>query len=154
MSTPPSFGPVGANVRPNWFSRNWKWLIPAGLLTLLFLIASFIGAVFVLVETSFQHSDIYVQALAKARANPQVAEKLGRPLKAGWLASGNMSTSGSSGDADLSIPLTGPKGKGTLHLVAKKHAGVWKIETLQVEVNGDAEPIDLLQTEESGAGGG
>jgi hypothetical protein len=119
----------------------------------LLLAASFIGAVFVLVETSFQHSDYYTQALAKARANPQVAEKMGRPLKAGWLASGNLNTSGSSGDVDISFPLSGPKGKGTLHLVAKKNAGVWQIQTLQVEVAGEAEAIDLLQPEENGPGG-
>jgi len=154
MSTPPSFGPVGANLRPNWFSRNWKWFVPVGALILILLAASFVGALFVLVETSFQHSDVYVQALAKARANPQVAEKIGRPLRAGWLASGNLSTSGSSGDVDLSIPLSGPKGKGTLHLVAKKSAGVWKVETLQVVVDGEMEPIDLLQPEETGAGSG
>jgi len=153
MSTSPNFGPAGANVRPNWFSRNWKWFIPVSVLTLLLLAASFVGAVLVLVETSFQHSDFYTQALAKARANPQVAEKIGRPLKAGWMASGNANTSGSSGDADISFPLSGPKGKGTLHLVAKKTAGVWKLETLQVEIEGEAEPIDLLQPEENGPGG-
>jgi hypothetical protein len=153
MSAPSSFGPIGANVRPNWFSRNWKWVVPVGILLLFLLAASFVGAVFVLVETSFQHSDFYIQALAKAQANPQVAEKIGRPLKSGWLASGNLNESSASGDVDLSIPLSGPKGKGTLRLVAKKSAGVWKLETLQVEVAGEAERIDLLQPEENGPGG-
>ena len=153
MSSPSSFGPIGATVRPNWFGRNWKWLVPVGVLLLFFLFASLIGAVFVLLQTSFQHSDIYAQALAKARANPQVIEKIGRPLKAGWLASGNLNTSGASGDVDLSIPLSGPRGKGTLHLVAKKSAGVWKVATLQVEVAGEAQPIDLLQPDENAPGG-
>jgi hypothetical protein len=152
-STPPNCGPVGATVRPNWFSRNWKWAVPVGILLLFLLAASFIGAVFVLVETSFQHSDFYAQALVKARANPRVAEKMGRPLTSGWLASGNLNESGPSGDVDLSFPLSGPKGKGALHLVAKKSAGVWKLETLQVEVAGEAERIDLLQPEENGSGG-
>ncbi len=154
MSTPPNFGSIGAAVRPSWFSRNWKWVVPVGVLLLFLLAASFVGALFVLVETSFQHTDVYVQALAKARANPQVADRIGRPLKAGWLASGNMNQSGPSGDVDLSIPLSGPKGNGTLHLVAKKSAGVWKLTTLQVQVAREAQPIDLLQAEENGPGGG
>jgi len=122
-------------------------------MTFLLLSASFVGGVLFLVESSFQHSDFYTQALARARANPQVAEKIGQPLKAGWLASGNINSSGPSGDANISIPLSGPQGKGTLYVVAKKSAGVWELETLQVEIAGEAERIDLLQPKESGPGG-
>jgi hypothetical protein len=37
--------------------------------------------------------------------------------------------------------------------VAKKSAGVWKVATLQVEVAGEAQPIDLLQPDENAPGG-
>jgi hypothetical protein len=151
MVTPSNFGPAPAVDRPNWFSRNWKWFVPLGALALLLLFAAFVGGILLLVETSFQHSGFYTQALAKARANPQVAEKFGKPLKAGWLASGSVKTSGSSGDADVSIPVSGPKGKGTIYVVAKKSAGLWQFETLQVEVEGKTERIDLLQPEEGGS---
>jgi len=152
MASPSSFGP-GAATQPNWLARNWKWLVPLGLLALIFMFASFVGGILLLVETSIQHSDFYPQALQRARANQDVAQKIGRPLKAGWLASGSVNTSGSSGHADLSIPISGPKGKGTLYVVAKKNAGQWRFETLQVEVTGEEQRIDLLQPEENGPGG-
>jgi hypothetical protein len=136
-----------------WFSRNWKWLLPVGILLSLLLFASFIGGILLVVESSFQHSDSYVQALVLARADPQVVEKIGQPLKAGWMASGSINVAGPSGDADISIPISGPKGKGTLHVVAKKSAGQWRFETLQVEVTGAAERIDLLRPKDDGSGG-
>jgi hypothetical protein len=134
---------------PNWFARNWKWAGPLGLLALGLVFTVLVGSVFFLVETSFRRSEVYTQALARARANPQVSEKIGQPLQEGWLASGSMNTSGPSGDADLSIPINGPKGKGTLYVVAKKSVGQWRFETLQVEVEGETKPIDLLQPEAS-----
>jgi len=153
MATPSNFGAGGAGVQPTWFTRNWKWAVPFGVLAMLLLAVAFIGGILFLVENSFQHSEFYTQALARARANPQVAEKIGQPLQAGWLASGKLNTSGSSGDADISIPVSGPKGKGTLYVVAKKSAGVWTLVTLQVEVAGEAERINLLQPDENGPGG-
>ena len=61
--------------------------------------------------------------------------------------SGNINVNGSSGHADLSIPIFGPKGKGKIYAVARKSAGVWQFQTLQVEVEGQPERIDLLQKE-------
>jgi len=153
MATPSSFGTGGAELRPSWFTRNWKWAVPFGVLAALLLAVAFVGGILFLVETSFQRSEFYTQALARARANPQVAEKIGQPLQAGWLASGNLNVSGPSGDANVSIPVSGPKGKGTLYVVAKKSAGVWTLVTLQVEVAEEAERIDLLQTEKNDPGG-
>jgi cytochrome oxidase complex assembly protein 1 len=153
MATPSNLGPSASSTRSNWFTRNWKWAVPVGLLVVFLLFASFVGGILLLVETSFQHSDSYTQALARARADPRVAGKIGRPLKAGWLASGSINTSNSSGDADFSIPISGPRAKGTLHVVAKKIDGLWTFKTLQVEVEGDAERIDLLLPEENGFGG-
>jgi Cytochrome oxidase complex assembly protein 1 len=93
-------------------------------------------------------SDCYQQTLARVRTSPEIAQKIGEPLKVGWLASGSINTSNSSGNADISIPISGPKGKGTIYMVAKKSAGLWKFETLQVEVKGETARIDLLQPQE------
>lgn len=153
MASPSSFGAGGPAVRQSWFSRNWKWAVPFGVLAMLLLAVAFVGGILFLVESSFQHSEFYTQALQRARANPLVTAKIGKPLQAGWPASGKLNTSGSSGDADISIPLSGPIGKGTLYVVAKKSAGVWTLMTLQVEVAGEAERIDLLQPEQNGPGG-
>lgn len=132
---------------PNWLSRNWKWLVPVATLSLILFVAAFVTGILLIVETSFQHSDCYVQALARARADSQVVDKIGQPIVAGWLSSGNINISGPSGHADIAIPISGPKGKGTLYLVAKKSAGQWNFDRLEVEVEGETARIGLLKAE-------
>jgi hypothetical protein len=151
MATPSSVGQSAPS--STWLARNWKWVLPAGILLALLLFSSFVGGILFIVESSFQHSEFYVQALARARADPRVVQKIGQPLEAGWLASGSVNTSGSSGEAEISIPMSGPNGKGTLYVVAKKSEGRWEFQTLQVEVTGQQERIDLLRPPDNGSGG-
>ena len=131
--------------RKSWFARNWMWLVPSGCLTMIVLLLAFIAAIVGMVEMSIKSSGPYTQALALAQASPEVSSKIGRPLKPGWFVSGSINTSGDSGDADISFPVTGPTGKGTVYAVAKKTAGLWHYDTLQIEVDGQADRIDLLQ---------
>ena len=94
---------------------------------------------------AMKSSDVYKEALARAKASPAVAEALGTPIKAGYFISGNIKVSGPSGDADLSIPISGPRGKGTIYVEARKSAGEWSFSLLEVKIAGTQERIDLLQ---------
>lgn len=76
------------------------------------------------------NSDVCKAAIEKAQANAAVVEGLGEPIKRGWVVQGHIEVSTGSGHADLAIPLSGSKGKGTLYAVAVKSAGLWKFETL------------------------
>ncbi len=153
MSTlaPPVSNSLAPPPRPkNWFQRHWLLAIVGGCFLLTLLFAGFIGAIFAVVEISFRKSDSYAQALAKARSNPQVIEKFGQPLEPGWFGSGNIQVNGPSGSADLEIPITGPKAKGKIHVVAKKSAGRWNFDTLEVEADGAQDRINLLPSPASG----
>ncbi|HYM79576.1 MAG TPA: cytochrome c oxidase assembly factor Coa1 family protein [Candidatus Dormibacteraeota bacterium] len=150
MVTPPGLYQTPAKPRPDWLTRNWKWVVPVGLVGGLLIVGGFVGGIFLIVESSFRQSGCYTQALVKARANAEVQEKIGQPLTPGWLAGGSINISGSSGDADISIPISGPKGKGTLYVVAKKSAGEWTFQRLEVEIEGAERRIDLLKTAETG----
>ena len=61
--------------------------------------------------------------------------------------SGKTNVNGASGEADLAIPVSGPKGKGTLYVVAAKSAGRWSYTTLVVEVAKTGGRIDLLPSD-------
>lgn len=135
--------PPGAPASRGWLQRNLKWAVPVGCLGIILLFALFVGGVITVVMTSFRASDVYKQALAQARANPEVQRALGLPIEPGIMVSGNISVSGPSGNATLEIPLSGPKGKGRLYLEAKKAAGKWEFQQLLVAVEGGAR-IDLL----------
>ena len=137
--------PLAPPPRPkNWFQRHWVLAVIGCCFVLLLVFAGFIAGLFAIVEGSIKKSDAYTQALARARSNPGVMDKFGQPLQPGWFISGNIQVSGPSGNADLSIPITGPKAKGTIYAVARKSAGRWQFETLEVEAEGEQERINLL----------
>jgi len=127
-----------------WWSRNWKWFVPTGCLALVVLIIAFVVLIALLVFGTMKSSEVYQASLARAKADPAVAEALGSPLKDGMFLSGKTSVDGASGEADLAIPISGPKGKGTLYVVASKSAGLWKYTTLVVEVQKTSERLDLI----------
>lgn len=126
----------------SWLERNPNWKIPLGCLTLIFLLVGFGAGVLSLVEFSFHSSEAFQQAVARAQANPQVRALLGEPIRAQWTVSGDLHVNGSSGRADLSIPISGPNGKGTIRAIAIKNAGVWTFTFLRVTVGGRC--VDLL----------
>src|SRR5262252_8954380 len=109
----------------SWIERHPLWKIPLGCLTLLFLVAGFAILLTTIVTTSFRHSEVYQRAMTSASTNHQVREAIGEPIEAGWFVSGQLRINGGSGRADLSIPVTGNRGKGRIRAVAYKSGGVW-----------------------------
>lgn len=143
MSTPPY--PLHPEpMKKSWIEQNPYWKIPLGCLTLVFLLGLFFAIVMTIVTTSFRNSDVYKQALAQAASNSQVRDLIGEPLKPAWLISGQLNVSGSTGNANLLIPISGPRGKGAIRAVANKTGGVWRFTYLQVSVDGQPASIDLL----------
>jgi hypothetical protein len=73
------------------------------------LFVVFVGSIALIVFSAMRSSDVYKDALAWAKTHPVVIEALGSPVTDGFLVSGNTSVNGASGEADLSIPVSGPK---------------------------------------------
>lgn len=92
------------------------------------------------------NSEVSKLAFARAEADPTVRQRIGEPVKRGFFTSGSIETSDASGRADLSIPISGPRGKATLYVVAHKSAGLWTFITLQVALKEGTERLDLLNT--------
>ncbi len=112
------------------------------------LVFAFVIGIAVFAFSLMRQSDAYQLALAKAKASPQVQRILGQPIEAGWFFTGSIQVSsdstGSSGSANLSIPLSGPKNRGVLYAVAKKQNGEWVFTELALRVDGSKIVIDLL----------
>jgi len=143
MATPPY--PLHPEpMKKNWLERNPLWKIPLGCLTLFVLLAAFVIILMTVITSSFRHSDVCKQAIAQATANLQVRERIGEPIKPDWLISGELNVNGSSGKANLVIPISGPRGRGRIHAVAQKSGGVWRFTYLQVDVANQPASIDLL----------
>jgi hypothetical protein len=131
--------------KPNWWKRNWKWFVPVGCFTVVLLFMVFVGSILVIVFSAMKSTDVYKEALARANTDPAVIEALGSPIKDGFLMSGNTNVNGAAGESNLAIPISGPKGKGTIYVSANKALGQWNYSGLVVEISQTHQRIDLLQ---------
>jgi hypothetical protein len=129
--------------RRNWWQRNWKWFVPTGCLTLIALAVAFVAMIVVVVFGAMKSSDAYRIAASRARNDERVVRAIGKPVTEGWFVSGSTKVVGGSGQADLEIPISGPKGKAKIYVVATKSAGEWVYSKLVVRVESTGETIDL-----------
>ena len=101
-NTPPP--PVSA--RPQgWWSRHWKWAVPALSALALSVVAGFVLLVISLVFGMIKSSEAYKLALQRAQASPAASAALGTPIREGWFTLGNIEVNGPTGQANLQIPL-------------------------------------------------
>jgi hypothetical protein len=136
--------------RPGWWSRNWKWFLPTGcclgtLLGIILAIAIFgmgIVGLFSGISKILKSSEPYQTAVARAKANEKVVTALGTPIEEGF-PMGKVNTNNDTGEADLSIPLTGPKGKCTVYVVGTRSGGTWTYSKMSATITGTDESIDL-----------
>jgi len=115
------------------------------------MVVAFVAVIVLVVFGAMKSSDAYKLAVARAKADPRVTAALGTPISEGMFLSGNTNVNGGSGDADLAIPISGPKGKATIYAVATKSAGKWTYSKLTVQVVGGGDEIDLNQKADDGA---
>jgi hypothetical protein len=135
--------------KKNWFDRNWKWFVPLACLWGLAVIVGFCALIVYFAFGLMKSNDAYKEALARAKASPAVVRALGEPLREGLFVSGSIQVSGPSGNAELAIPVSGPRGKGTIYVEARKSAGRWNFSRILVEVHVTKERIDLLKPGEA-----
>ena len=128
------------NRRKSWLGRYWIWLLVAVLLCG----GLFVLGIFSLIIGAMRGSDVAKEAVARAQSNALVAQRLGAPISEGWFVSGSINVSTGSGDADLTVPISGPKGKGTVYVKAMKTAGRWDYSLMQAAIDGSGDRIDLL----------
>lgn len=137
--------------QPGWFSRHWKLLVFGGIGLVLLLVVLFVGGIVLFVFGIMKSNEPYQHAVAAAQANVELQRALGTPIETGWWVSGQINTSGPSGNADLAIPIHGPQGKATLYVVARKSAGEWVYNRLEAEVETTHVRTNLLPPGQRGA---
>lgn len=136
---------TNAQAEKNWFDRNLKWSVPLLVLGGGALLVGVAALILTFVFGLMRSSDAYKDALSRAKANPAVQQAIGTPIEEGLFLAGNINVSGSSGYANLVIPVSGPKGKATIHVVATKAAGKWTFLTLEVAIKATGQRIVLRE---------
>lgn len=129
--------------RRSWWSRNWGWVVALGCLTPILLVGGCFAGLAWIVVSSIRSTDVYEDAVARAKNDPRVIEALGAPVEARWWITGNLNVEGSRGEADFNVPLQGSRNKGTLEVEGGRDGGDWTFSVLQVRVD-DGPTIDLM----------
>jgi len=151
MSSPPyspSSYPPPVPYR-SWFARNWKWFAPSVVVVLALGFGLFLWGTLRFVSQIFRLSEPYQAAVQKVEQSALVAKRLGEPIRIGNFASGEVSTSNSTGHARLSIPISGPLGKGCIIVVAQKFGRRWVYHLIEVQVDGDPAAIVIEGSEDA-----
>lgn len=137
--------------RPSWWKRNWKWAVPVGgCLSVIVLIIIVIGAGIFGVSKMFSGSEPYAYGLEQAQSNEQVIELLGTPIETYSIMQGSINYSNDDGEADISIPIKGPNGKGKIYVVGEKRNDIWTYLELEVRIEENNETINLLDEDLNG----
>lgn len=127
--------------------KPWvKWIVLgcSGLIVVAVLV---VAGVVSLVMGAVKKSGAFQEALERARVHPAAVAALGEPIEPGFFVSGSVNVEGPSGQAELAIPLHGPRGKGTLYVEASKRADRWEFALLELDVAGQEARIHLLAQE-------
>ena len=127
----------------SWWGRNWKWVVPLGCLTPVVLMIGCGVAMFFAVSGLIKSSDAYVHSFAAVSSNQAVKDALGEPIAVGLGFEGNFRSDNNQGGTDLTYSISGPKGAGTVHVIASKRDGSWTYQTNRVHINSTNEDIDV-----------
>ena len=123
-------------------TNPWVWVgIGCGVLVVGCVV--FVAFIAFVVVGAMRSSTPYKDAMQRAQTDPRVIEALGSPIEPGLFISGSINTQNQSGDADINIPVSGPKGKASIHVVGTKDSGRWTY-TRMIVTPAKGEPIDLL----------
>lgn len=88
--------------------------------------------VVMMVSTAMKSTDAYQRAYQIATSSPEVQQAIGTPIKDGFLPSGSIN---GLGQAELSISISGPNGKGTVQVSATKiPGGDWNYTLLECSI--------------------
>ena len=127
----------------SFFRSPWLWGgcgCCAGCLLIPMVIAALAGGG---VFWAVRQSGIQEEVIERVRSDARVVERLGEPITTGWMVEGSINLTPGGGEADYSVPITGPKASGRVHVVAERVDGVWRYLELYVAVDGDR--IDLTE---------
>ena len=145
MPAPP-YPLVPGPFKKSWLDRHAGWKIPLGCFIVILLICAFVAVLFTVLDVSFRKSIVYHEALDRAGRSPEAVSRIGEPLQPGRVLQGRINVSGSTGTANMNIPIAGPRGKAIIVLDARKAHGAWVFRTLYVRFDRQPGTVNLLDS--------
>lgn len=132
-------------VQDSWWQRNWKWFVPVGCFGFLMLALAGFAMLFALIMGGMRNAEVTQLAISMANEHAELVAAIGEPIEPRGFISGSINTSGPSGEADLAIPVVGPRGRATLYGEATRRQGQWSYQVLVAELEDDGPRLDLIR---------
>ncbi len=143
-ANPPPPVPVISTPRSSDGTKK-AWLFGCGgCLVLVALFGAFGVAIFAFAFKALGESEAAQASLREAQASSVLIEEIGEPMTVGWLVLGNVNVSNDSGQADIIVPIEGPKGTASVHTIGVREGGVWTMQEMTATVEGTGTIVDLL----------
>jgi len=95
-------------------------IVGCGCLGLVALAVIGVVVIFSIVMGAVKSSEAYTETVALVQNHPEAIALLGEPIKPGFMVSGSTSITNGEGQADLTIPVSGPQGSGSLRVVGER----------------------------------
>lgn len=135
-----------------WFGRNWWWFIPLIVLTPFICCCSSCAGCSYWALQQVDKLPPYKDTIAYVETNAEVEAELGSPIEVAGLidtvsSGGNfdIEQSGTTATMNAAIPISGPKGSGTLYIEASDSGtGVWTYTRREIVIDGSGKTIDLM----------
>ena len=117
--------------RRGWFRRNWRWFVPALLLTIVVVGG---GALYWAFFVRVYNLNVCQSAMRTIAADKGVQETLGQPIKnVFWPSRETMPNARiEENEIDVIWNIEGPKKQAKAHLLAKRRQGRWDTVILEV----------------------
>jgi hypothetical protein len=99
--------------------------------------------IFVGVFASLKSSEACALAARSLSASPEARQLLGEPVSTG-IPTGSIEINGCDGSARFSFSATGPRGKDTVYVKARKELGEWRLVIRALKDDETGRVIDLV----------
>jgi hypothetical protein len=107
-------------------------------------VAVFGACIFWFIMSMIRGADASQMSLQAAQSSEVMRRELGEPIALGWLVTGSISITNGNGRADITVPVSGPKGAASIHTVGSKKAGSpWTFSTMKATIEADGQTVDL-----------
>jgi hypothetical protein len=114
-----------------WFRRNWRWFVPALLLTIVVVGG---GALYWNFYIRVYNLEVCQAAMKTIAADKGMQDSLGQPMAPAKWPSREVMPNARVEESEIDIRWTieGPKAKALAHLLAKRRQGKWQTVMLEV----------------------
>ncbi len=116
--------------KPRWIERHYRWALPTGCATILAVGVAVVAILYIARFSRFRETQPFAGALERVRGMPGPVVSLGQPIEPGWYFEGVINYK--VGKAEFSFPVSGPNGRATVEVKARRDNDRWIYATIVV----------------------